>query len=1061
MKNLVTPKGLLPCLLVFALFFISSKSSAQTGRIAEKVNSFKQNGSFIKESTVFTMATNVSTKLIDDVSASLKQFTLLDIAASSDVLQTKPAFLNFAIPINNGSSSIRVLLYKESISPNGFTLQTSDGKKNSTDDIVHYKGSIDADEASVVAFSFSKNEVMGFISNDHGNYVIGKLNNNSGKHIIYNSRDLTAPQASFDCNTNTDIPLDAGNYYRGNESTSALTTKCVNWYWETDYDLFLAKQSNAATVNTYMQAVFNQVQTLYANDGISITLKTLYIWTTVDPYTGTSTSNYLNQFGVNRTSFDGDLATLIGTQGSGGIAWINGLCNSQNKYKMAYCGISTSYSAVPNYSWTVECITHEQGHLLGSRHTHDCVWNGNNTKIDGCGDNAGYTSGTCANPGNPTGGGTIMSYCHLLQGVGINFNLGFGPQPKALIINNVNNASCLVNCSTGCTTPGQPAAISGTSAVCTATSQTYSVTTVAGATGYIWTLPSGWSGTSSSNSITVTVGTASGNISVTATNTCGSGTARTLAVTAVSVPSQPGAISGNTAVCAGTSQAYSVAIVAAATSYTWTLPSGWSGTSTSNSINTTAGASGGNISVKANNVCGSGVAKTLALAITASTPAQPGAITGATTVCPGSTQTYSVSAVSGASGYTWTLPSGWSGTSTSNSIIVTAGTVAGNISVSASNGCGTSVIQTIAVSIGGSVPAAPGTIAVSGGTANVCTGDNRTYSVPLVQGFTYNWLAPAGTTINSGQNTNSVTIGFTAAFISGSALSVTASNSCGSSPATSITISKTTIARPGTITIGGGSPKVCPGDSRTYSISPVAGITNYNWSVPTGASITSGQGTATISVTYTPNFITNGTLSVTANNNCGTSLPKNLTIARNNPGSSAAITGPATICAGTVGTYTATAVASATGYLWTIPAGGIAQGATNGNVINILWGTTGGTLAVKATNACGVSGSRSLKIIISCAPRLAQLSTVDENPVAVIYPNPTSDIARVRFSSKENSLCTFTITDVAGRKLLTDKQQATAGMNVHQFNLSKFTRGTYLLLIETKDGKQVLKINVL
>ena len=84
-------------------------------------------------------------------------------------------------------------------------------------------------------------------------------------------------------------------------------------------------------------------------------------------------------------------------------------------------------------------VAHEEGHLLGSDHTHDCAWNGNNTKIDACGDFAGYTVTGCPQtvPALPAGGGTIMSYCHLTT-VGINFSLGFGPQPKAVILNNVN-----------------------------------------------------------------------------------------------------------------------------------------------------------------------------------------------------------------------------------------------------------------------------------------------------------------------------------------------------------------------------------------------------------------------------------------------------------------------------------------------------------------------------------------------------------------------------------------------------------------------------------------------
>jgi len=39
-----------------------------------------------------------------------------------------------------------------------------------------------------------------------------------------------------------------------------------------------------------------------------------------------------------------------------------------------------------------------------------------------------------------------MSYCHLLNDVGIDFNLGFGPQPGDLIRSVVNSASCLLVC---------------------------------------------------------------------------------------------------------------------------------------------------------------------------------------------------------------------------------------------------------------------------------------------------------------------------------------------------------------------------------------------------------------------------------------------------------------------------------------------------------------------------------------------------------------------------------------------------------------------------------------
>ncbi|MBL0102917.1 MAG: fibronectin type III domain-containing protein [Bacteroidetes bacterium] len=90
------------------------------------------------------------------------------------------------------------------------------------------------------------------------------------------------------------------------------------------------------------------------------------------------------------------------------------------------------------------------GHLIGSRHTHACVWNGNSTAIDGC---AGYVEGSCALPGNPSSGGTIMSYCHLTS-VGMNLSLGFGPQPGNVIRNTVLNATCLHNCGYSSCTDG-------------------------------------------------------------------------------------------------------------------------------------------------------------------------------------------------------------------------------------------------------------------------------------------------------------------------------------------------------------------------------------------------------------------------------------------------------------------------------------------------------------------------------------------------------------------------------------------------------------------------------
>src|ERR1022692_4486020 len=107
--------------------------------------------------------------------------------------------------------------------------------------------------------------------------------------------------------------------------------------------------------------------------------------------------------------------------------------------------------------------------------------------------------------------------------------------------------------------------------------------------------------------------------------------AQTLAVTESNVPAQPAQIFGNTTVCHSSNQTYTISPVAGATSYIWTLPSGWGGTSTTTSITVTIGANSGTITVKAHNLCGSSPAQTLAVSVN-SIPAFPGPITGTSPV---------------------------------------------------------------------------------------------------------------------------------------------------------------------------------------------------------------------------------------------------------------------------------------------------------------------------------------------------------------------------------------------------------------------------------------------
>ncbi|MBL7905596.1 MAG: DUF11 domain-containing protein [Bacteroidales bacterium] len=520
--------------------------------------------------------------------------------------------------------------------------------------------------------------------------------------------------------------------------------------------------------------------------------------------------------------------------------------------------------------------------------------------------------------------------------------------------------------------PSQPSAISGSSSPCSGTSQTYSVTNVSGTT-YTWTVPATWAITAGqgTNSITVTAGTSNGNLSVTPSNTCGNGTARTLAVTTTTVPVEPSIISGSTNPCSGTSQVYSVTNVAGVT-FTWTFPAGWTQTAggNTNSVTVTVGATSGNVTVVPSNACGNGSSRSLAVTVT-SIPAQPSAITGNTTVCEGSTQTYSVTNVSGTT-YTWTVPAGWvinSGQG-SNTINVTAGSTGGNIQVTPSNACGNGSSRSVAVSVS-SLPAQPGPI--SPATTEACQNSVHNFMVmpPPPAGVTYTWAFP-GATILSGQGTNIAQIRF--GNQSGT-LTVTPSNSCGNgTPSTlGIAVSLSSPAMPGAIT---GVQGPCIGSSKTYSVTNISGLL-YTWAVPSGWIINSGQGSNTINVTVGSGT---GNVSVTATNACGGSAPRNLAVSpqASVPAQPSAIQGSSPVCQNSTQTYSVTAVPYTT-YTWAVPAGWSITSGQGSSAVTVTTGNSSGTITVTPANDCGTGTPQNRSITVDITTPAATGSITGSN----------------------------------------------------------------------------------
>ena len=520
-----------------------------------------------------------------------------------------------------------------------------------------------------------------------------------------------------------------------------------------------------------------------------------------------------------------------------------------------------------------------------------------------------------------------------------------------------------------------PGPIAGNLVPCTGQSNVvYSIASVTGASSYLWSVPAGWVITSGqgTDSITVTTGTTAGTIEVSAVNGCGAGVASTLAITPSNTAAPaPGAITGIQVPCIGqTGVTYSIAAVAGASSYNWTVPTGWFITSGQGTtlIEVTAGSVAGNISVVAANGCGTGIASTLATTPVFTPPTVPGPITGNSVPCSaGGNLTYSIPVMPNVSDYNWVVPAGWiitAGQGT-NSIIVTPGATAGTIEVTATNGCGTGPAATLNVMVSTTTPPTPGPITAPF-SGSPCSGQtNLTYSITAVPGASgYNWTVPTGWVITSGQGTTSIQV--TAGSAAGT-VSVTASNGCGSGNAS--TLASTPTSTPplssGTIT---GTVIPCVGNGSTrYSTTPVNGVTGYLWTVPAGWVITSGQGTP--SIIATPGT-TAGVVTVTASNGCGVGNESALSVTptSSSPLLLAPISGTTNICAGETGLqYAINPGTGASSYVWSVPAGWTIVSGQGTPTIEVEAGAGSGEVSVEAMNDCGASATITLPVTVKPA----------------------------------------------------------------------------------------------
>ncbi|MCB0729027.1 MAG: hypothetical protein KDD00_16290 [Ignavibacteriae bacterium] len=316
---------------------------------------------------------------------------------------------------------------------------------------VSYTGNLNDSGDSFVILNFSEEGVNGLISTQNGNYIISNFNDNDGTGIenicvVYKETDLIAEDPRI-CGTDfppseNEIEEMRKNIIAQLNDFSTPQLRVANIAFEADYSTYTAFGGSTQAITNYATAIFSAASALLMKD-LNIKLKISYfrIWSTPDPYVGPDLLSVLYQIRdewvANQGSVQRALVHCISNRSPniGGGAFYNAVCSNSTAY--SFVNIRNQFAQLPAYSRDVFFVAHEIGHNLGPNHTHWCSWVGG--PIDTC----FAPEGGCYNGPLKPRAGTIMSYCH--TNGSINFLLGYGQQPGALIRSNAESRSCFTN----------------------------------------------------------------------------------------------------------------------------------------------------------------------------------------------------------------------------------------------------------------------------------------------------------------------------------------------------------------------------------------------------------------------------------------------------------------------------------------------------------------------------------------------------------------------------------------------------------------------------------------
>lgn len=433
------------CLLLLSLLFYANFSRGQ--QLREQVAATKNRG--VPFQSVDLISTREDVAKESTLRTKLKKGALLRL--NQTTLQTLQTQRSEAVQVQlplNANETISLELVRQEIGIPGMKVRTPKGEHSCALGL-HYRGVVKGSSQSFAALSIYQDEIVGmFSSAEQGNMVLGKIENaaeSAPQYVFYRESDLLA-RADFSCASTFQqlSPKALEKFKRQTESsTTTSSDKIVAVRWEASHSLFQNRASSVARTVHYLTTLANICTAFYANELINLRISEIFVWETPDPYPVTTDANtYLYAIVGQVPDFPGNINHLVTAQENptGGLGQIALSCSSKNySFSNVQNVIFSEPQSLPTYSWAVNAAAHELGHGLGAPHTHDCLWNGVGSQIDDCAPVYQGIATFCYDPAHPilpTGGGTIMSYCHLGL-VGTNLSLGMGTQPGNLARNHI------------------------------------------------------------------------------------------------------------------------------------------------------------------------------------------------------------------------------------------------------------------------------------------------------------------------------------------------------------------------------------------------------------------------------------------------------------------------------------------------------------------------------------------------------------------------------------------------------------------------------------------------